>query len=227
MEIIGEIPARIGSKRVPKKNLKNINGKPLIVYAIEAAKESKKLNNVYVNTDSDEIGRLAVMNGVGYYKRKEELAKDDIVSDQFNYDFFKNTKTDVLVMVNPVSPLITGKDIDDALGFFFEEKYDSVISVKNEKMQSFYLNKPINFSIDGLLPRTQDIDPIQVCSWAICIWKRNSFMSSFEEKGHAVFSGKVGFFPLSPLKAVKISTEEDFKLGEALLYYKEKQDASI
>lgn len=221
MKIIGEIPARIGSKRVPKKNLKLINGKPLIWYAIEAAKQCDKIDNIYVNTDSFDIGKVGIDNGVGFYERRKELATDDIVSDQFNYDFFINTGADIVVMINPVSPLIEGKDITDALSFFFSGKYDTVISVKNEKMQSFYLDNPINFDKNGLLPKTQDLSPVQICSWAICVWKRESFVESFEEKGYAVFSGKVGFFPLSPLKAIKISTEEDFLLAEALLTYRD------
>lgn len=222
IKIIGEIPARLGSKRIKHKNLKLLNGKPLITYAINAAKNATTLSEVYVNTESDLIGKIAIANKVKYYKRKAELAEDFVVSDEFNYDFIKNIKPDILVMINPVSPLITGSDIDERVNFFLKNDFDTLITVREEKLQAFCEDKAINFSPTGQLPRTQDIPPIQLCSWAICIWRAKTFMEAFETKGYAVFSGKVNLYPINPLKAIKISTEEDFALAEALLRYKTK-----
>lgn len=219
-KIIGEIPARYGSKRVRNKNVRSLNGKPLICYSIDAAKQSKLLSEIYVNTENEVIGNIAIENGVKVYKRAPELATDMVTSDQFNYDFIKGTNAEILVMVNPVSPLIEGQDIDEAINFFLKNNYDTVISVREEKLQGFCNNKPINFSINAMLPRTQDIPPVQLCAWSICIWKAEKFIESYETKGYAVFSGKVGLFPISPLKSVKISTEEDFILAEALMAYK-------
>jgi len=225
MKIVGEIPARYGSKRVKNKNLKLINGKPLICYAIEAAKETKKLTEVYVNSEHNAIGNLGIENGVKFYKRAPELANDAATSDEFNYDFIKGVKADVLVMINPVSPLLGSEDIDGAISFFLENDYDTVITIREEKLQAFCKSKPINFNPDGMLPKTQDIAPIQICTWSVCIWRAKTFIKSYEEKGYAVFSGKLGFYPLSFLKSIKISTEDDFKLAEALLQYKDKCNA--
>ena len=222
--IIGEIPARYGSKRVKQKNLRLINGKPLICYAIEAAKDAKTLKEVYVNTESDIIGKIALDNGVKFYKRDPSLSTDTVTSDQFNYDFIKGTHADVLVMINPVSPLIDGKDIDNVVNLFLENDYDTVITIREEKLQAFCNDKTVNFDINAMLPRTQDIPPIQLCAWSICVWRAETFIESFEEKGYAVFSGKIGFYPLSLLKSVKISTEEDFLLAEALLCYKNRSE---
>jgi len=221
--IIGEIPARYGSKRVKQKNLRLINGKPLIWYAIEAAKKAKTLTEVYVNTESDIIGAVAIDNGVKFYKRDPTLATDTATSDQFNYDFIKGTNADVLVLINPVSPLIEAADIDNVVNFFLKNKYDTVITIREEKLQSFCNNKPINFDLNMMLPRTQDINPIQICIWSVCVWKAKSFLDSYEKKGYAVFSGKLGFYPLDLLKSVKISTEKDFLLAEALLRYRNER----
>lgn len=220
--IIGEIPARYGSKRVKHKNLRLLHGKPLICYAIEAAKQTKLLTEVYVNSESDIIGQLAIDNGIKFYKREARLSTDKSTSDEFNYDFIKGTNADVLVMINPVSPLIEGIDIDNAVRFYKNHNYDTVISIREEYLQTFYKNKPINFNPKGMLPRTQDISPIQICVWSICIWKAKSFIKSYEQRGYAVFNGKIGFFPLNPLKTIKISNEEDFTLAEALLVYKKE-----
>jgi len=221
MKIIGEIPARYGSKRVKHKNLKLLNGKPLITYAINAAKNATTLSEIYVNTESDLIGQVALDNGVKYYKRKPELAGDLIVSDEFNYDFIKNIETDILVMINPVSPLITGPDIDERVNFFLKNNFDSLITTREEKLQAFCKDKAINFDPNNKIPRTQEISPIQLCSWAICIWRAKTFLRTFKEKGYGVFSGKVTLYPIDPLKAIKISTEKDFVIAEALIRNKD------
>ena len=175
------------------------------------------MTELYVNTESDEIGAVAQEYGAQFYKRREELSTDHATSDEFNYDFINGTRADVLVMINPVSPLTEASDIDDAVRYFTENALDSLISVREEYFQALYRNKPVNFSLGEMLPRTQDLSPIQLCCWNICVWRSSTFKDSFEKNGHAVFSGKVGFYTISKLKSIKISTEEDFLMVEVLL----------
>tara|TARA_Y100001970_G_scaffold259115_1_gene339722 strand:- start:90 stop:755 length:666 start_codon:yes stop_codon:yes gene_type:complete len=217
MKFVVEIPARFGSKRVKNKNLKLLNGRPMISYAIEAAKNAKLVDSVYVNSEHEEIGKIALENGVEFYKRDPELAQDHITSDTFNYDFLKNIECDFLVMINPVSPLIEGEDIDDAISYYIKNKFDTMISVREEQLQAFCNNMPINFDHKKILPMTQNLRPIQLCSWAICIWNKSIFINNFREKGHAVFSGKYGFYKLDKIKSLKISEEIDFKMAEIFL----------
>ncbi|EMV9245435.1 acylneuraminate cytidylyltransferase [Campylobacter coli] len=214
---IAEIPARLGSQRVRQKNLRLIEGEPMIAYAIKACKNASSISDIYVNTESDLIGQVALDYGVKYYKRNQELALDYIVSDQFNYDFLKKIECEALVMVNPVSPLIESIDIEEAINFFETNQLDSMISVKDERLQSFYQGKALNFNKDRLLPMTQNIDPVQICVWTICIWRRESFIKAYEKNGYAVFNGKYALWPINPLKSIKISYEEDFLLAEQLL----------
>ena len=92
MNIVAEIPARAGSKRVKNKNLRLLNGKPMISYVIEEAQKSKLLTDVYVNSDCDEIGKYGESLGVKFYKRSIELGNDDVTSDEYNYDFITSIK---------------------------------------------------------------------------------------------------------------------------------------
>jgi len=234
MKIIATIPARYGSKRVKNKNLRLMDGKPLVYYAINAAKQAKTIDEIYVNTENDLIGQVALDNEVKYYKRDSKLAEDAITSDEFNNDFMKNVKADIVVMVNPVAPLITGEDIDKMVNYYLEHKIDTLIPVREERLHAFCGDKainfdpespvqslcearPINFKPSEPLPMTQNLAPIRMCIWTVCIWKPEVFMKAFEEKGHAVFSGAVGLYPQNRMKAVKISTEDDFVLAEILL----------
>ena len=92
-----------------------------------------------------------------------------------------------------------------------------MISIREEQIQAFYDNKPINFNNKKVLPMTQDLKPVQLCSWAICIWKKKVFIDQYLTKKHAVFSGKVGFYKLDKIKSLKISEEIDFKMAEIFL----------
>jgi CMP-N,N'-diacetyllegionaminic acid synthase len=217
LKIIGEIPARIGSERVQKKNLRDLAGQPLIRYAIESAKKSKLLTDIYVNTESEIIGQYALEQGVKFYKRDEKLASSDTKQDEFNYDFIVNTDVDILVLINPVCPLITGSDIDAVIQGHLQSKNTVTITCMQQQLHAFSSGKPINFSIDKMLPKTQDIPPIVICTWSIAIWNALEFKKQYEEYGCAVFFGKIGLFPLPFLKSIKISTEEEFILADTLI----------
>lgn len=225
MKYVAEIPVRLGSKRVPKKNLRLIDGKPMVAYAIEAAKKATLIDKVYVNSEADIMKRLCADYGVEFYLRKPELAEDHIVQDQFNYDFLCNIETENLVLINPVSPLVLPEDIDNAIRYYEEHNLDSLISVKEEKLQSFYNSQPLNFRTDKLLPMTQDLLPIQLCAWTVCIWNAKKFKAYYEEHNYAVFVGNYGLYPFDPVRSIKVSSEEDFILAE--LYLKSKKDNNI
>ena len=217
MKIIAEIPARAGSKRVKNKNMRALNGRPMISYAIEAAKRSRLLSEVYVICDSNEIGNYAESLGVKFYNRPEKLAGDFTTSDEYNYDFINSISPDILVQINPVCPLIESDDIDNIIKHFVDNNFDSLVTVKEERLQAFCDGKPVNFDINKKLPRTQDISPIQICSWPICVWNTKVFKEHYEKNGHAVFSGNLDLYPISQLKSIKVSYEEDFKLAEKLI----------
>jgi CMP-N-acetylneuraminic acid synthetase len=218
-KIIGEIPARLGSERIKRKNLRDLAGKPLIQYAIDSAKSSTLLTDLYVNTESKLIGDYALKQSVKFYKRDEKLATNDAKQDEFNYDFIKNTDADVLVLVNPVAPLITATDIDGIITEHLDKGNTVTVTSLQQQLHSFCKGKAINFDVGGMLPRTQDIDCIDICTWAVCVWDAKLFINQFEKYGYAVFFGKVGFYPLTFLKSIKISTEEEFQLVESIIKF--------
>ena len=104
MKVIAMIPARQGSKRIPKKNIRLLNGIPLISYVIRAAKQANCFDEIYVNSESDIIGKLALEEGVKFYKRPDELSSDSATNDDFVLDFLENINCDALVQVLATSP---------------------------------------------------------------------------------------------------------------------------
>ena len=133
--MIAIIPARGGSKGLPKKNMKIFNGKPLIQATIDAAKNSKFLDSVYVSTDDNEISDFSKSCGVeSPFLRPKDLAGDEsLINETLKYMITKlesehSLKLDSVVLLQPTSPLRTAQDIDNAITMFNQKSADSVIS---------------------------------------------------------------------------------------------------
>ena len=136
LKILGIVPARGGSKGLPGKNIRPLNGKPLIGHTIDAAKASKYINKLVLTTDDDDIARVSSQFGIEIpFMRPSELATDTSraidtyiytlkrLKDEFNYE------PDMVVILQPTSPLRTTEDIDSAIQKFIENKADSVMSM--------------------------------------------------------------------------------------------------
>jgi len=134
-KILAIIPARGGSKGIPKKNIKILFGKPLIVYTIEAALKSKYLNKIVVSTDDEEISRISKNSGVKVIKRPKKLARDDSPIMEAVRHSLRVLKHDekyepgIVVILQATSPLRKVSTIDLAIKKFLEkiDKYDSLI----------------------------------------------------------------------------------------------------
>lgn len=136
--IIAVIPARGGSKGIPRKNMRLMGGKPLIAYAIENALSSELVDDVVVSSDSEEIlAYAAQFEGVTGLPRDTELALDAVTLDPVIYDAVMRREEeagvsfDVVVTLQPTSPLLTRETLDQALAMFVDSDLDSCISVVN------------------------------------------------------------------------------------------------
>lgn len=218
-KIILHIPAREGSKRVPKKNLRNMNGKPMISYTIEASIKANISSNMYVNTDSEEIINYTKKNYSSFkiYKRDPDLATDKIQSDDFNYDIIKKLNADTLIMINPVCPLIKSEHIIDAVETYKASDCDTLITSSSTQMQTFCNGEPVNIDVNAPLAPSQENNVISVLNWAITIWDANKFIKRFEKNGYASLGDNRLLFDIDPIYAIKVSEEKDFIFAEKFL----------
>jgi len=211
------VPGRIGSTRLKMKNLVLLNGKPLMSYAIEAAKASHVFDRVIVNADHTAFGQLAARHGVEFYLRPAELGSSTTKSDSVIHDFMVKHPADVVAWVNPISPLQTGEEIRAVVKSFFEQELDSLITVREERVHCALQGVPVNFDATTPFAQTQDLPPVQLFVYSVMMWRTATFMRAFEAHGYALLSGKVGFFPVSKRTALIIKTPEDLQIAEALL----------
>lgn len=216
--IIGMIPARMGSVRLAVKNLALIGGKPLIYYAIRAAKDAGIFDKIIINSESELFRKISRRYKIGFYERPADLAGSSAKSDSVVYDFIKHNPCDILVWVNSTAPLQTGAEIKAAVDYFLTEGLDSLITVKNEQVHAVFDGKPINFNRDEIFAQTQDLKPVQPFIYSIMMWRPKVFKEEFERRGYAVFCGKTGYYPAGKLaSAVIVKREEDLMLAEALM----------
>ncbi|MFO1458422.1 MAG: acylneuraminate cytidylyltransferase family protein [Verrucomicrobiota bacterium] len=216
-KVVAHIPARGGSKRVPAKNLRYLAGRPMIGYAIETALKCPRLDEVYVNTDSERIAAYAQSMGCRVYMRPAHLGSDDATGDDFTIDFMTAKPMDSLVMISPVCPLLESDDLSRALEAFEASSADTLISCSETRLQVFTQGKAVNINPEGPLAPSQLNPPVQVCNWAVTIWNAAKFRELYARfKGGYCGENRL-LWPLDPLCAVKISEEKDFRLAEALL----------
>lgn len=221
-KIIGMIPARLGSQRVPRKNLRLLNGKPLIAYIIESAKACGNFDEIYINSEADIFSQIANEYGIGFYKRPEYLSSNQAINDDFAFDFAKNIKGDILVQLLPTSPLITPIEIADFIKKMIKEKYDTLISVKDHQIACLYQGKPINFSLLEPHRSSQTMIPVESYATVLMAWTYTSFMRNMEKYGFAYHGAdsSIGYYPLKGLSTIDIDEEDDFALAEVALQYK-------
>ena len=126
MDVLGLIPARGGSKGVPRKNLAQVAGKPLLAWTVEAARAASELTRVVVSTDDDEIAAEA---GVEVLRRPAELAADDAPMLEVVRHAVSELGPDVVVLLQPTSPLRRAEHVDAAVRLLLESGADAVVSV--------------------------------------------------------------------------------------------------
>ncbi|MGF1726746.1 cytidylyltransferase domain-containing protein [Photobacterium nomapromontoriensis] len=222
--MIAIIPARGGSKGLPGKNIKLINGKPLIAYTIEAALQSKYITDVIVSTDDNEIYKTALKFGVkDTFLRPKELAQDDSFAiDNYNYtiDRLRNEfgmSIDAFIVLQPTSPLRNVSDIDNAIELFFEKNADSVISYTEEQhpvVWHKYINnigKLENIFNDDFLKNRQEIRTSYYPNGAIYLFKSDLIKSG------RYYSNNTYPFLMPRSRSVDIDTIEDFEYARFLM----------
>ncbi len=123
-----------------------------------------------------------------------------------------------MVWINPTSPLQTGREIRRITEYFFKERLDTLITVKDEQVHCVYKGKPVNFKMGEIFARTQDIAPVQPFVYSVMMWQANVFGRTFEKKGYALLSGKVGFYPVGKLSSIVIKKEVDLMLADYIMH---------
>jgi len=216
IKCVAMIPARMGSKRIPKKNIRLLRGKPLINYAIDLAIQSQRFDEIWVNSESDLLNELAIGSGVKFHKRPVELSSDDATNKDFTTEFLEKHECEFLIMVNPTSPLLRVETVRCFYDLVVDKDYDTVLSVLDEYAECFYDGRPLNFSCEKKI-NSQNLSPVQKVVWALTAWRRSTFMKAVRERHCGTFAGKIGLFPIPKDESCDLDTLEDWAIAEGML----------
>ena len=223
-KILAIIPARGGSKSVPKKNIKKLDGKPLIQYSIDSAKESKLVNKIIVSTDSLEISKLSKKNGVEVpFLRPKKLSLDSSATIDVIKHAVKKLESlhyipDIITLLQPTTPLRTSKMIDDSIKLLIKTKSTCVLGVcklSKHPYRAFWPNgkylKP--FRNDFLKFHQRQLFPT-------CYYPTGeiyTFWFSTLKKTGNLYGSKIFPFYLKNHISMDINTKLDFFLTEMML----------
>ena len=135
MKTLAIIPARGGSKGIARKNLRILNGKPLIYYSIKAALDCSLIDHVFVSTEDEEIAFIAEIFGASIDNRNISLSKDESTIDEVIYNCAKKlskkeNKFDTILTIQPTSPLITSQILCKSINSFKSDECDTLVSLK-------------------------------------------------------------------------------------------------
>lgn len=188
-EFISLIPARSGSVSLKNKNLRKINNKSLVDYAILASKKSKYINRTYLSSDSKKILKIGVKYNIFTLKRPKIFSTNSSVADDVIYHFSKiikrqkQNKKILVIYLQPTSPLRSYNHIDKAIKLFIKKNSKSLISVTKIKfpiyksllVNKFGFLKPI-FSGNLVTSNRQDLNDAYMPNGAIYIFKLSDFL---------------------------------------------------
>jgi len=224
-EAVGIIPARGGSKGVPRKNIKLLAGKPLVAYTIEAALAAKTLRRVIVSTDDKEIARISKEYGAEVpFLRPKHLAKDttpDLPVFQHALQYLEDNegyKPDIIVHLRPTTPFKTGKLIDDAVYKLISTGADGVRTVCLADYHPYWMKR---IEGDRILPfmnldreytRRQDLPPVYKTNGVVDVTRHEFIMS----KGTLLGDDVRAIF-MEPVPSLDIDSELDFLIAEKIL----------
>lgn len=213
MKVVALIPVKLGSKRVPGKNIKPFfDGTPLMHFIQRTCLESRLINEVYVYCSDDAV-KDYVLPGIIYLKRPVFLDDDSVNANDFIREFMKKVDADIYVNVHTTSPFAKVETIDDCISKVASGEYDSAFCAENIKTFMWSEGKPMNFDPDHF-PRTQDLPDIYSETSIAYVFTKESFLKNNRRLGVKPFIKEVG-----KIEAMDIDYPEDFEIANAV--YKE------
>ncbi|WP_411169873.1 cytidylyltransferase domain-containing protein [Clostridium sp. MB05] len=222
--VLAIIPARSGSKGLIDKNIKLLNGKPLIAYTIEAAIESEVCTDIIVSTDSLEYAEIAkkYRAEVPFLRPKELSADNSATEDVIIFTLNKlkdmNKIYDYFLVLQPTSPLRLSSDIRDSIRMLIDEDLNSIVSVCEEEHSPLLCNKlDESLSLNGFIKkennkRRQDLNKYYRINGAIYATKTNHYIETRDFYGDLSKA-----YIMNNLHSIDIDTNFDFRIAEYIL----------
>lgn len=207
-KVVAYIPIKEKSERVPNKNIRDINGKPLFYWVLNTLYQSKNIDKIIVDTDTNFMREKisSFFPNIEIIMRPKHLMGGAITGD----DLVKNSlplfdDDDIIFLTHVTNPLLKAQTIDKAIDAFKNNDCDHLLSVIIHNSRFYYQNKPLNHDITNM-QNTQDLEPVIEENSNIFIFTKHSF-----EKYQSRIGRKPYLFPMSVFETSDIDYEEDWQ----------------
>ncbi len=217
---IAFIPVRGGSKSIPSKNIKKLNGKPLVYWTVKAAHDAQLIDHIYVSTDSFKI--KAVVESFGFHDvtvvdRSHQNASDTASTESAMLEFANQSfEFENIVLIQATSPLLKSTDLDAGIGLFEETTADSLISVVRKKQ---FIWKDADGIAEATYdyknrPRRQEYNGYLVENGAFYITRKNLLLET-----ECRISGVIRYYEMNENSIFEIDEPADWKIMESIMKF--------
>lgn len=223
MKVLGLIPARGNSKGIPKKNIKNLCGKPLIAWTIEEALKSNKLDNVVVSTEDEEIADISKQYGAEVpFMRPAELAKDSTPAIALVLHAIEQLPNfDSILLLQPTSPLRTVEDISGIIDFVVNRESCSAVSVSQAFSHPFWTYSLVGNKLKPFFCSDNSYQR-QLLPEAYCLNGALYFASiQFLSKYRAFVTSDTLGYVMPKIRSIDIDDTDDWQLAECFMKSKQ------
>ena len=213
MRIVGFIPSRLNSERVPQKNIKNLGGEPLVNYTVRALNKVSSIDDVVIFASEPSICDH-IKHGLKYsfLERPISLDNQQAKIQDIIKAFLEKDKADIIVLLHITSPFLKPETIIECVDKVKSGEYDSAFTAYEIRKFCWYKDKPLNYSLDKPTPRTQDIDPVIVEQSSLYVFRREVF----ENTGQRI-SAKPYIKYIDHFEGHDIDTPDDFRVAELIV----------
>ena len=234
MRVLGLIPARGGSKGIPNKNIRDLNGRPLLWYTAQAALEAQYLDRVVLSTEDSEIAKVGRACGLDVpFVRPSELSEDrsptfPVIEHALNFFDAQDDSFDAVCLLQPVTPLRKSQVIDDCISLMKETDADSVITMLRVPIQFnphfvYFVgrNGNLEYSLGGetQIIRRQDAPTAFVREGSV-------YLATVETIRHrkSLFGDKIKGLEIDPGVSVNIDSMDDWERAESILRRQDREN---
>jgi CMP-N-acetylneuraminic acid synthetase len=209
MKTVAFVPIRLNSKRVLGKNLKKLNGRPLLEYVFESLLKVEGIDEIYAFCSQESIKDF-LPSGIRFLKRDESLDKDTTLGIEIYDSFYKLIAADVYILAHTTAPFLKPETIFRGLSNVKSGSYDSAFTVEKRQTFTWYQGVPLNYSLSHI-PRTQDLAPIYLETSAFFIFRNDVWGMKKQRIGANPFMCEV-----DKIEGIDIDNPEDFEFAEMI-----------
>ena len=210
--LVAVVPVRKGSQRVKNKNFKPFAGKNLLIHKIKVLKKIKKIDEIIINTDSNEAIKIAKKFNVSYQKRRKYFASSKCSNSDFWQHIAEQTQSKYIMFTNCTSPLVKKQTYEKIINAFKKRKknVDSINTVTDLKEYLYLNKKPINFK-KSKTPNSQDLPEVVKLNFAVNIISKKEMFNN-----KSLIGKNPLLYKLDEIEGFDINTPFEFRFAEYL-----------